>query len=191
MNRFISNSRSFKLHKLSTRYNFLLIIILMIILWLYQRRINLKEDSVSVSVSVPSSCHIVNIYGLTNQTRCYPLLVNFAHQCCRQSQQDNCDTGLASGIKQCVKLNMDIFKFDEDYRRRNNDILSRSRGAGYWIWKSYILWHELYVAREGDIIVYSDAGVNFTAHIDKILPFMPKQDVLMFKQTHHNVCIHK
>jgi hypothetical protein len=86
---------------------------------------------------------------------------------------------------------MGLFDYDAGFRHRNRDILSRDRGAGYWIWKAYILWHELYVAREGDIIVYSDAGVNFVANISILLKFMQNQDVLMFRQTHHSVGISK
>jgi hypothetical protein len=177
--------------KLITKFILPILLIVSTIIFIYQSRAifrskprtNLTPDSLS------SDCHHVNIYGQTNQKRCYPLLINFGHQCCRQSQIDNCETGLAFGIAQCVKLNMSIFNSDIGFRQRNKDILSRNRGAGYWIWKSYSLWHELYVAREGDIIVYSDAGVNFTAHINILLNFMKNQDILMFKQTNHSVCI--
>ncbi|CAF4861396.1 unnamed protein product, partial [Rotaria sp. Silwood1] len=106
---------------------------------------------------IKTNCHQVNIYGQSNQKRCYPLLINFGHRCCQISQKDNCETGLTFGMAQCVKLNMSIFNSDDGFRQRNSDILNRDRGAGYWLWKPYTIWHELYVAREGDIIVYSDA----------------------------------
>ena len=113
---------------------------------------------------------------------------NFAQNCCRQAQIDNCKTGLHFGIKQCEKFNQSIFDHDPSFRRRNQHILNRRRGAGYWLWKPYMLWHELYVAREGDIIVYSDAAVNFIAHIDHLLPLMKDQDILVFRHNAHKVC---
>ncbi len=178
MRRSFYNYHWFKSSKRSSACIFLLIMLIMIILW--------KND---VQKSSTFSCQQVNIYGKKNQKLCYPLLINFADECCAQSQDDNCKTGLSFGIKQCVKLNMKIFNHDKNFIRRNREILAYPRGAGYWIWKPYILWHELYVAREGDIIVYSDAAVHFIAHINILLPFMKKQDILMFKQTNHSVCI--
>ncbi|CAF0815475.1 unnamed protein product [Adineta steineri] len=168
-------NRSFKnfywLKSIKHSYIPLIIVIIVIIRW-----------TIVIQNFPSSSCQQINIYGQTNQKRCYPLLVNFGHECCAKAQSDNCETGLAFGIKHCVKLNMDIFDSDKNFIRRNRDILDRSRGAGYWIWKPYIIWHELYGAREGDIIVYSDAAVNFTAHINNLLPLMKKQDILIFHQ---------
>ncbi|CAF1158416.1 unnamed protein product [Adineta ricciae] len=157
-------------------YVFILVIILIFILW------------TDVSLKPSSSCQQVNIYGKINEKRCYPLLVNFADECCAQSQEDNCATGLRFGIKQCVRLTMNIFNKDKIFIRRNREILSYRRGAGFWIWKAYILWHELYVAREGDIIVYSDSAVHFIADIDLLVTLMKKQDILVFKQTNHSEC---
>ncbi len=167
----------------SIRSRLLLFIIGIVILWSFQYGVIVVPHYSSLS------CHKVNIYGQSNQKRCYPLLINFAHGCCEFSQDDNCKSGLTFGIKQCVQLNMTIFDSDRNFRQRNKNILSRKRGPGYWIWKSYILWHELYVAREKDIIVYSDAGVNFVADINILLQYMKNQDILMFKQTNHSVRI--
>ncbi|CAF4118422.1 unnamed protein product [Rotaria sp. Silwood2] len=136
---------------------------------------------------IKTNCHHVNIYGQSNQERCYPLLINFGHRCCQKSQKDNCETGLTFGMAQCVKLNMSIFNSDDGFRQRNSDILNRDRGAGYWLWKPYIIWHELYVAREGDVIVYSDAGVNFVADINILIRLIGQQDIVTFHQTNHSV----
>jgi len=47
---------------------------------------------------------------------------------------------------------------DTDFARRNRDILSAQRGGGYWLWKPYILREFVGRLRDGEILLYSDAG---------------------------------
>ncbi len=51
----------------------------------------------------------------------------------------------------------------EDLRRtsfyeRHRDILDRPRGAGYWLWKPYVILAELEKLRDGDVLIYTDCG---------------------------------
>ena len=69
------------------------------------------------------------------------------------------------------------------FLRAIRDILERKRGAGYWLWKPYIIYHELYLASEGDIIIYSDAAVDFIANISHLIKLTEKQDIIVFKLT--------
>ena len=130
------------------------------------------------------SCHHVRICHANGsfriEQRCYPVLINFAHQCCQKAQEQNCQTGLAHGIRQCLKLNMQIFDDDQQFAKRNKDILNRKRGAGYWLWKSYGIYRELYYARDGDIIVYSDSAVDFIGNIQNLVRLTEHQDVIVF-----------
>jgi hypothetical protein len=66
---------------------------------------------------------------------------------------------------------------------RNKNILERKRGAGYWLWKPYLIFQELYLALDGDIIVYSDALVNFVANISYLIELTTKQDMIIFELT--------
>lgn len=47
---------------------------------------------------------------------------------------------------------------DTAFYQDNRDLFSRARGAGYWLWKPYIIIQELKRCRPGDIVLYSDAG---------------------------------
>ena len=38
----------------------------------------------------------------------------------------------------------------------NQDILLRSRGQGYWLWKPYLIWRALEASEDGDLIAYND-----------------------------------
>jgi hypothetical protein len=44
--------------------------------------------------------------------------------------------------------------FYEEHRR----VMDQARGAGYWLWKPYIIRHELERMHVGDYVVYSDCG---------------------------------
>ena len=131
-----------------------------------------------------SSCHSRSVFNRltkSNERRCYPLLINFAHGCCKRAQKANCLTGLQYGLKQCMMFNKRILDNNPHFVDRNKNILQRKRGAGYWLWKPYIIFQELYLAREGDIIVYSDASVNFIANISYLIKLTEKQDILVFR----------
>jgi len=46
----------------------------------------------------------------------------------------------------------------DDFWIKNRDILTQKRGAGYWLWKPYIILKELKKLKKNDILIYSDAG---------------------------------
>lgn len=46
----------------------------------------------------------------------------------------------------------------QDMVRAHPDIAMSRRGAGYWLWKPWLLRHELANAADGDVILYADAG---------------------------------
>lgn len=133
-----------------------------------------------------NSCHSRSIFisgTHLQEARCYPLLINFADGCCKQGQKSNCLTGIQYGIRQCLMLNKRTLERNPDFVARNKKILQRKRGAGYWLWKPYIIYHELYLASEGDIIIYSDAAVDFVANISHLIKLTEKQDVIVFELT--------
>lgn len=88
--------------------------------------------------------------------------------------------------------------FHEDLKRTrfyadNIDILSQPRGLGYWAWKPWIIdramdnhLHErqflensITKIKDGDILIYSDAGVEFINNVSHIIDRMD-QDVFLF-----------
>jgi hypothetical protein len=56
------------------------------------------------------------------------------------------------------------------------------RGAGYWLWKPYVVLRELALAAEGDIIIYSDAAVHVIADVEHLIKLTKHQDVITFHQ---------
>jgi len=55
----------------------------------------------------------------------------------------------------------------EPFWNKNSFILNRPRGAGYWIWKPYIILKTFESIDNGDTVLYSDAGLKV---IDNLNP---------------------
>lgn len=54
---------------------------------------------------------------------------------------------------------------DDDFRKANENILSRSRGDGYWLWKPHLISKALANMKRGDILVYCDARYNLSGDL--------------------------
>jgi hypothetical protein len=55
-----------------------------------------------------------------------------------------------------------------DFFKKNQFILSRPRGAGYWIWKPFIILDAFSKLEEGDIVLYSDAGLKVIDNLNNL-----------------------
>lgn len=77
---------------------------------------------------------------------------------------------------------------DKDFKKRNQHILKQARGAGYWLWKPYVILDTLKHADDGDIIVYMDSGCFVNRTVDSILEKFRQQksDVLLIANGHTN-----
>lgn len=74
-----------------------------------------------------------------------------------------------------------IESIDKIFWWRNFDILKQERGAGYWLWKPYIINQSLnndFTTFSSDWLLYTDAGIKIIAH-PKILTTV-EDDILLF-----------
>lgn len=69
---------------------------------------------------------------------------------------------------------------------RSHAIMSQPRGAGYWIWKPFIIMEALKAVKYGEIVVYSDAGIEFINHVNHITERM-NDDFFFFSNGHRHV----
>lgn len=80
----------------------------------------------------------------------------------------------------------------EDFKEKYKDILSMSRGGGYWIWKFYIINDYLKNINENDYLVYLDAGCTinkygkkrFYEYINKLENSENNYGILSFQMYH-------
>lgn len=79
---------------------------------------------------------------------------------------------------------------DIDYRfkRGNKEIFKEgARGANcYWLFKPYIIYNELLNHKEGDIVIYADAGVEFINNVSHIIDRMD-EDIFFFGNNWNHV----
>jgi len=76
-----------------------------------------------------------------------------------------------------------------EFYNLNKSILDQNRGAGYWLWKPYIINKMLNRINENEYLVYTDAGVEFVNDISILINKMD-QDVFIFgnNYSHYDWC---
>jgi len=87
-------------------------------------------------------------------------LINYAHKAFFESRKKNSQSAKEIGeFDEVIEYTFD--DIDDNFRTHNAQILSHPRGAGYWIWKPYIVNKTLARVNDGDIVFYCDSGSVF------------------------------
>jgi len=71
-----------------------------------------------------------------------------------------------------------------DFWNKNKYILTKSRGAGFWIWKPYIILKSFEELEDGDCVLYSDAGLKVINNLDPLFNIakkLPNNGKIIFK----------
>jgi hypothetical protein len=85
--------------------------------------------------------------------------VNYAHLYHSQSQQRCCESALEHGFDRTIPLGLkDI---DDAFFTANEQIFSLHRGAGFWLWKPYVILKTLELLGSSDWLMYTDSGMYF------------------------------
>lgn len=96
------------------------------------------------------------------------ILINYSDKLYQNSQKFNSKTGIEiGGFDEVREFNYNLI--DDDFKKENHHILSMNRGAGYWIWKPYIILKMLNTVKNDDIIFYCDSGSFFVDNLDDYL----------------------
>ncbi len=78
-------------------------------------------------------------------------------------------------------LNYRRSHIDEDFYTKHQKILDEKSGAGYWLWKPYVILKTMETAPEGSVIVYADTGAIFTNSLMPILEHLQKYDGIFYR----------
>ena len=76
---------------------------------------------------------------------------------------------------------------DLNFLKNNKDILSRSRGNGYWLWKPYFILKTFKEKlNKGDYLIYTDAGIFYLDKVEKLINYMKSinEDIWVNRLTH-------
>lgn len=110
------------------------------------------------------------------------VLINYSDHYFRKSQTLNSKSGLRIGRFNRV-ISFSPKDIDSVFFRKNQKILSKKKGAGYWLWKPYFIYKTLMNLQDGDYLFYADSGSYFINPIDHLIKIAEKfdQNVLFFE----------
>lgn len=70
---------------------------------------------------------------------------------------------------------------DAAFRAKNADILNQKTGAGYWLWKPYVVLKALNTVPEGDLVWYLDSAHAVIKQLSDFYSMIEGQDILAFQ----------
>jgi hypothetical protein len=94
-----------------------------------------------------------------------------------------------SAINKCVDFFLPYsFKdLGEDFKERNKSLLAKPRGAGYWVWKPYLILKTLEMIPENDIVMYVDSSAFINRPVDTLInEYLSKADISITLTEHLN-----
>jgi len=109
-------------------------------------------------------------------------LVNYSDKSHKESQKNNSNSALEIGGFDKV-FSFNISDLGESFLNENRYIMSQPRGAGYWMWKPFVIKKALNAIEDDDLLMYSDSGILFIRNIDEIKAIMDetKEKLLLFE----------
>jgi len=95
----------------------------------------------------------------------------------------------ASALNKCIDFYKPYNKkhIPSSYVNAHENIFSHKKGAGYWLWKPYIILETLEEIPENDILLYADSGSAIAKPIDSLVNKLDNgNDILVFQNKHTN-----
>lgn len=113
------------------------------------------------------------------------VLLNYANKLFKKSQEINVKTAKKVGGFTAIRSFSDK-DIDDNFRNRNQDILTIKRGAGLWLWKPYFIHKVLSELEFGDYVFYCDSGSYFLDCIDLLIRSLDVsgQSIMCFDLNH-------
>lgn len=111
-------------------------------------------------------------------------LVTYADQNMSKSLELCYESAYKNGVNNAHVWDRQMLEATEFYQI-NREILDQQRGSGYWLWKPYIIYKALLDMNENDVLVYSDAGVEFINSVQHIILAMD-EDVFLFGNNYNH-----
>jgi len=102
-------------------------------------------------------------------------LVTYASSDMSRSQQ----ICIASALRHGAAKSWEYHDVAPAFREKNASIFSQPRGAGYWLWKPYVVDHVLGQIPDGELLVYVDSGVEVLEDLSPLVDLLSR-DLLLF-----------
>ena len=112
-------------------------------------------------------------------------LVNYGGDVFAKSSKRLRESALKYGVDEVVEFTRKDIVSSEFYAR-NKWILDQKRGAGLWLWKPYIILEALKKADDGDIVFYSDSGIEIISSLAPLVEICKKKSMILFRLENPN-----
>ncbi len=89
------------------------------------------------------------------------------------------------GIDHILEFNDLWLKNQEAFFNENHKILQAKRGAGYWLWKPFIINYILNKMKDDDILFYLDSATQFVGDIEPLLNIVRIKNMILFSNDDH------
>ena len=113
------------------------------------------------------------------------VLLTYANRRYRKSQKINTESAKTHcSFDQILELGpRDL---SARFRRENSLLLQYKKGAGYWVWKPYVIAQALRQLSEGDELFYCDSGARFVGDATQLFEVLRNhdQDIFVSCSTH-------
>ena len=74
----------------------------------------------------------------------------------------------------------DVWIKTQDFYTKNKYIMDKPRGAGYWIWKPFIILKTLEQLGPDDVLLYTDAGLEIIENLDPLFNLLSDKNPKVF-----------
>lgn len=109
-------------------------------------------------------------------------LVNYSDKSHHNAQKENSNSALKFGGFDNV-FSFNLQDLGDEFITENKGIMSQARGAGYWMWKPFVIKKALEMMDYNDVLMYSDSGISFIKNIDELIDIMDitEEKLLLFE----------
>lgn len=76
-------------------------------------------------------------------------------------------------------LNYKRYHLDKSFFEKNKTILEQKKGAGFWLWKPWIILKTLQTVEENAIIIYADSGFVFHSPLYPLIDLAAKHPIIL------------
>ena len=111
--------------------------------------------------------------------------ISFADKTFYRSQQELIKSAKYFGITNNICYNHIWLRKKKDFYGHNKSILNQKRGAGYWLWKPFIILDALKKLNDNDVLIYTDSGSKFINPVDDLINLLNFRDILLFYNNGH------
>jgi len=105
------------------------------------------------------------------------ILISFVDKGYEKAKERLKKSALANDITEVRQYSLD--DIDNEFKEKHKDILSLPRGAGYWLWKPYLILKTLNDMSDNDILIYCDTAMEFISSIQPYVSAL-KESFMLF-----------